>query len=175
MTFCVTVAVAAAPFARPVDRRHRPSLSLRCQVRRRSIAPVMPWAPAARRRCVPARPSRPRTSGGCRRATAATRRGTRCRQPCGRSPSRSTYHDAHVRFRGLLVDFTFNADQEELRRAVRSFMERESPSSYVRAMIDDDRGFTDAVWTKVVDLGGRRCSCPRRTAASGSVSSISSS
>jgi alkylation response protein AidB-like acyl-CoA dehydrogenase len=51
------------------------------------------------------------------------------------------------------VDFTFNEDQEELRRTIRSFMERESPPSYVRSMIDDDRGFTDAVWEKVVDLG----------------------
>ena len=43
------------------------------------------------------------------------------------------------------MDFTFNADQDELRRTVRSFMERQSPSSYVRSMIDDDRGFTDDV------------------------------
>src|SRR3954451_5770519 len=64
-----------------------------------------------------------------------------------------TYHDAHVRFRARVMDFTFNEDQEELRRTVRSFMERESPSSYVRAMIDDERGFTDAVWDQIVDLG----------------------
>ena len=51
------------------------------------------------------------------------------------------------------MDFTFNADQEELRRTVRSFLERQSPQSYVRRMIDDDRGFDDAVWDQVVDLG----------------------
>ena len=51
------------------------------------------------------------------------------------------------------MDFTFNADQEELRRTVRSFMERQSPSSYVRAMIDDDRGFTDDIWDQLVELG----------------------
>jgi alkylation response protein AidB-like acyl-CoA dehydrogenase len=51
------------------------------------------------------------------------------------------------------MDFTFNEDQEELRRAVRSFMERESPSSYVRAMIDDERGFSDDVWERLVELG----------------------
>ena len=49
------------------------------------------------------------------------------------------------------MDFTFNADQEELRRTVRSFMERQSPSSYVRAMIDDERGFTDDIW---LDING---------------------
>jgi len=51
------------------------------------------------------------------------------------------------------MDFTFSADQDDLRRAVRSFLERESPSSYVRAMIDDERGFTDAVWDQLVELG----------------------
>ena len=51
------------------------------------------------------------------------------------------------------MDFTFSADQEDLRTAVRSFMEREAPPSYVRAMIDDDGGITDDVWGKLVDLG----------------------
>src|SRR5206468_8798915 len=51
------------------------------------------------------------------------------------------------------MDFTFSGDQEELRRAVRSFMERESPPSYVRAMTEDDRGFSDAVWDRIVELG----------------------
>src|SRR5436309_1452655 len=51
------------------------------------------------------------------------------------------------------MDFTFNADQEELRRTVRSFLERQSPPSYVRAMIDDERGFTDEVWDQLVELG----------------------
>src|SRR4051794_12095999 len=32
-------------------------------------------------------------------------------------------------------------------------MERESPSSYVRSMIDDERGFSDAVWNQLVELG----------------------
>src|SRR6476469_564593 len=51
------------------------------------------------------------------------------------------------------MDFTFNADQEELRRTVRSFMERQSPPSYVRSMIDDERGFTDEIWNQLVELG----------------------
>ena len=51
------------------------------------------------------------------------------------------------------MDFTFDEDQEELRRTVRSFLERESPPAYVRAMQDDDRGYTDAVWDRIVGLG----------------------
>jgi alkylation response protein AidB-like acyl-CoA dehydrogenase len=51
------------------------------------------------------------------------------------------------------MDFTFNEDQEELRRTVRAFLERESPPAYVRAMEDDDRGFTDEMWDRIVELG----------------------
>jgi alkylation response protein AidB-like acyl-CoA dehydrogenase len=51
------------------------------------------------------------------------------------------------------MDFTFSPDQDGLRRSVREFLQRESPPSYMRAMIEDERGFTDAVWDKVVDLG----------------------
>jgi alkylation response protein AidB-like acyl-CoA dehydrogenase len=51
------------------------------------------------------------------------------------------------------MEFTFDADQEALRDAVRRFLVAESPSSYVRAMVEDERGFTDEVWGAVVDLG----------------------
>jgi alkylation response protein AidB-like acyl-CoA dehydrogenase len=51
------------------------------------------------------------------------------------------------------VDFTFSAEQDALRDVARSFLEREAPGTYVRAMMDDDRGVTDEFWRKVVDLG----------------------
>jgi alkylation response protein AidB-like acyl-CoA dehydrogenase len=51
------------------------------------------------------------------------------------------------------MEFTFDADQEALRDAVRRFVTAESPSAYVRAMFADERGFTDEVWGAVVDLG----------------------
>lgn len=51
------------------------------------------------------------------------------------------------------MDFTFSAEQEELRSSVRGFMEREAGSSYVRQMIDDDAGFTSEMWTKIAELG----------------------
>jgi alkylation response protein AidB-like acyl-CoA dehydrogenase len=51
------------------------------------------------------------------------------------------------------VDFTFSPDQDALRDAVRSFLEREAPNRYVREMADDDRGFTDDVWSKITELG----------------------
>src|SRR5919107_1803021 len=48
------------------------------------------------------------------------------------------------------MDFTFSAEQDALRDAVRSFLEREVD---VRAMLDDERGFTDASWAQLGELG----------------------
>jgi alkylation response protein AidB-like acyl-CoA dehydrogenase len=52
------------------------------------------------------------------------------------------------------MDFTFSADQEALRDAVRAFMQAEAPKEYVRRMAEhDDAGITDELWAKIVDLG----------------------
>jgi alkylation response protein AidB-like acyl-CoA dehydrogenase len=51
------------------------------------------------------------------------------------------------------VDFTFSDEQEALRAAVRAFLADRAPSSYVRAMADEERGFTDDVWAGMAELG----------------------
>jgi alkylation response protein AidB-like acyl-CoA dehydrogenase len=52
------------------------------------------------------------------------------------------------------VDFTFSADQDALRDAVRAFMRSEAPKEYVRRMAEhDDAGITPELWRKIVDLG----------------------
>jgi alkylation response protein AidB-like acyl-CoA dehydrogenase len=51
------------------------------------------------------------------------------------------------------MDFAFSPEQEALRDSVRSFLAAEAPSAYVRAMIDDERGFSDELWAKMADLG----------------------
>jgi alkylation response protein AidB-like acyl-CoA dehydrogenase len=51
------------------------------------------------------------------------------------------------------MDFTFSDEQDALREAVRSFLANEAPSSYVRAMADDERGFTDEMWRAISDVG----------------------
>ncbi|WP_334144749.1 acyl-CoA dehydrogenase family protein [Rhabdothermincola sp.] len=51
------------------------------------------------------------------------------------------------------MEFTFSAEQDQLRDAVRSFLAAESPPSYVRSMMEQERGFTDQVWSQLVDLG----------------------
>ncbi|HZN13877.1 MAG TPA: acyl-CoA dehydrogenase [Acidimicrobiales bacterium] len=51
------------------------------------------------------------------------------------------------------MDFTFSAEQDQLRAATRAFLETRAPSAYVREMVEDDRGFTDDFWSAVVDMG----------------------
>ncbi len=51
------------------------------------------------------------------------------------------------------MDFTFSDDQEALRAAVSGFLTNETPSSYVRAMAEDERGFTDELWEKLAAMG----------------------
>lgn len=51
------------------------------------------------------------------------------------------------------MDFTFSDDQEALRDTVRSFLQNEAGMRYVRAMADDDRGFTDEMWARVAAMG----------------------
>lgn len=51
------------------------------------------------------------------------------------------------------MDFTFSDDQDALRESVRSFLADRAPSTYVRAMGDDERGFDAGVWDQIVELG----------------------
>src|SRR5436853_5211741 len=51
------------------------------------------------------------------------------------------------------MDFGFSEEQEMLRKSARDFLANESPMTYVRQMMEDDRGFTDAQWKKMAELG----------------------
>jgi alkylation response protein AidB-like acyl-CoA dehydrogenase len=48
------------------------------------------------------------------------------------------------------VDFTFSAEQDSLRDAVRSFLSR---PGYVRQVLEEERGFTDEWWSSLVEMG----------------------
>ncbi len=65
------------------------------------------------------------------------------------------------------MDFTFSAEQDALRDVARSFLAAEATSSYVRAMLDDERGVTDAFWARTVDLGWPGLLIPERAGGSG--------
>ena len=51
------------------------------------------------------------------------------------------------------MEFDLDADQRALRDAARAFLERETPISYARAMMDDERGYREDVWRKMAELG----------------------
>ena len=51
------------------------------------------------------------------------------------------------------MDFGFSEEQEMLRQSVRQFLEAECPMTYVRQMMEDERGFSDDQWKKMAELG----------------------
>jgi alkylation response protein AidB-like acyl-CoA dehydrogenase len=51
------------------------------------------------------------------------------------------------------MDFGFSEEQEMLRQSVREFLGAESPMTYVRQMMEDERGFSDDQWRKMAELG----------------------
>jgi alkylation response protein AidB-like acyl-CoA dehydrogenase len=65
------------------------------------------------------------------------------------------------------VDFTFSPEQDALRDVARSFLAAEAPAPYVRAMIDDDRGVTDALWARIAELGWTGVLVPEAHGGSG--------
>jgi alkylation response protein AidB-like acyl-CoA dehydrogenase len=51
------------------------------------------------------------------------------------------------------MDVLLNEDEEMLKHSAREFLERECPTSLVRAMETDERGFPPDLWRKIADLG----------------------
>jgi alkylation response protein AidB-like acyl-CoA dehydrogenase len=51
------------------------------------------------------------------------------------------------------MNFGFTDDQQAIKRTAREFLEARYPLSTVRALAEDDRGFTDEQWTELVELG----------------------
>ena len=51
------------------------------------------------------------------------------------------------------MDFTFSSEQDAFRSVTRSFLAEEATGGYVRAMLENERGCTDALWGRAVALG----------------------
>jgi len=51
------------------------------------------------------------------------------------------------------MDFGFSEEQDMLRQSARQFLESECPITYVRRMMEDERGFSDEQWNKMAELG----------------------
>ena len=51
------------------------------------------------------------------------------------------------------MEFDLDDEQRALRDEARRFLEREAGIAYARSMMEDERGVTDEVWSKVAGLG----------------------
>src|SRR2546427_3337910 len=51
------------------------------------------------------------------------------------------------------MDFGFSEEQEMLRKSARDFLVKECAMTYVRQMMEDERGFRDEQWEQMAGLG----------------------
>jgi alkylation response protein AidB-like acyl-CoA dehydrogenase len=51
------------------------------------------------------------------------------------------------------MDFGFNEEQELLRKSAADFLNKECPMTYVRQMMEDERGYSEELWNKMAELG----------------------
>jgi alkylation response protein AidB-like acyl-CoA dehydrogenase len=65
------------------------------------------------------------------------------------------------------MDFGFSEEQEMLRKSARDFLAKECPMTYVRQMMEDDRGFRDEPWRKMAELGWMGLILPETHGGSG--------
>ncbi len=65
------------------------------------------------------------------------------------------------------MDFGFSEEQEMLRQSARQFLETECAMTYVRKMMDDDRGFSDEQWKKMAGLGWQGLIVPEEFGGAG--------
>src|SRR5580693_7745146 len=66
------------------------------------------------------------------------------------------------------MNFAFNEEQDELRRAVRRFLQDKSPESEVRRLMETTDGYDPAVWSLMADqLGLQSLTIPEEYGGSG--------
>jgi len=65
------------------------------------------------------------------------------------------------------MDFGFSEEQEMLRSSARDFLTKEAPMTFVRAMMEDEVGFTGELWKKMAELGWMGLVLPEQYGGSG--------
>jgi len=50
------------------------------------------------------------------------------------------------------MDITLTREQQDIAKEARRFLTNECPFDYVREMFEDERGFTDDIWTKMAEM-----------------------
>lgn len=51
------------------------------------------------------------------------------------------------------MDVRFTEEQVEISRQARRFLDKECPMTYVRTMLEDERGFTEGIWRGMAEMG----------------------
>jgi alkylation response protein AidB-like acyl-CoA dehydrogenase len=51
------------------------------------------------------------------------------------------------------MNYDVSQDQQILKDAAHGFLQKECPSTYVRQMVEDERGYTPTMWKKMAELG----------------------
>ena len=66
------------------------------------------------------------------------------------------------------MNFAFSEEQDELRRAVRRFLQDKSPETEVRRLMETTDGYDPAVWSQMADqLGLQSLTIPEEYGGSG--------
>lgn len=65
------------------------------------------------------------------------------------------------------MDFGFSEEQELLRQSAVDFLSKECPMTYVRQMMEDERGHSEELWKKMADLGWMGLIYPEEFGGSG--------
>ncbi|HXR53431.1 MAG TPA: acyl-CoA dehydrogenase family protein [Acidimicrobiales bacterium] len=70
--------------------------------------------------------------------------------------------------KGIVMNFAFSEEQEELRTAVRRFLQEKSPETEVRRLMETEEGYDPAVWSQMADqLGLQSLTIPEEYGGSG--------
>ena len=65
------------------------------------------------------------------------------------------------------MDFGFSEEQELLRKSAADFLSKECPMTYVRQMMEDERGYSEELWNKMAGLGWMGLSYPEEFGGAG--------
>ena len=60
------------------------------------------------------------------------------------------------------MDVSLSNVQLDIAKEARRFLEKECPTDYVRDMYEDERGFTDEIWTKMIGMDWMRVRIPEQ-------------
>ena len=62
----------------------------------------------------------------------------------------------------MAIEFGLNEEQEMLKTMARDFLEKECPKSLVRAMEEDEKGYSPELWRKMAELGWMGLTLPEK-------------